>query len=122
MNVEQDRANRVSLFNSLMRDILWMVTIGMATHVAIITLISLGLANGSLPLTVLAIFVTLLTIAGGLDKMDNMIANVADTPSSEKDLHVTKYGDAVLWGMFKSLIAGGFGLTAIAELYMMWFA
>ena len=122
MNAEQDRANRIGLFNMLMRDILWMVTIGMATHVAIITLISLGLANGSLPLTVLAIFVTFLTIAGGLDKMDNMIANVADTPSSEKDLHVTKYGDMVQWGMFKSLIVGGFGLTAIAELYMMWFA
>ena len=122
MNAEQDRANRIGLFNSLMRDILWMVTIGMATHVAIITLISLGLANGSLPLTVLAIFVTLLTIAGGLDKMDNMIANVADTPNSEKDLHVTKYGDGVQWVMFKSLIACGFGLTAAAELYMMWVA
>jgi hypothetical protein len=122
MNAEQDRANRIGLFNMLMRDILWMVTIGMATHVAIITLISLGLANASLPLTVLTIFVTLLTIAGGLDKMDNMIANVADTPNSEKDLHVTKYGNMVQWGMFKSLIAGGLGLTAVAELYMMWFA
>ena len=122
MNAEQDRANRIGLFNMLMRDILWMVTIGVATHVAIITLISLGLANGSLPLTVLAIFVTLLTIAGGLDKMDNMIANIADNPDSEKDLHVTKSGNTVQWGMFKSLIVGGFGLTAIAELYMMWFA
>ena len=122
MNAEQDRANRIGLFNMLMRDILWMVTIGMATHVAIITLISLGLANASLPLTVLTIFVTLLTIAGGLDKMDNMIANIADNPDSEKDLHVTKYGNTVQWGMFKSLIVGGFGLTAIAELYMMWFA
>jgi hypothetical protein len=25
----------------------------------------------------------------GLDKMDNLIPNVADTPNSEKDLHLT---------------------------------
>ena len=122
MNMEQDKANRISLFSMLMRDILWMVTIGMATHLVIISIISLGLASGSIPLTVVSIFVTVLTIAGGLDKMDNMVANVADTPDSEKDLHVSKYQEAIQWGMFKSLIVGGFGLTAIAELYMMWFA
>ena len=122
MNAEQDRANRIGLFNMLMRDILWMVTIGMVTHVAIITLISLDLAKGNLPLTVLTIFVTLLVVAGALDKMDNMIANLADNPDSEKDLHVNKHGDTVQWGMFKSLIVGGFSLTAIAELYNMWLA
>ena len=122
MNTVEDRANRIMLSSTISRNLMWQYSVGLIAHLVIITIISAGWDSAYLALTVFTVFVTLLSIAGPLQAMDLWKANIEDSQENEADLRTKKYGDTVQWGKFKGLIVCSLGLTALAEIYLMWFA
>jgi hypothetical protein len=101
---------------------MWQYSVGLISHLVIITIISAGWDSAYLALTVFTVFVTLITIAGPLQQMDQWKAVIDDSQENEADLHIMKLSDTVQWGMFKGLVVCSLGLTALAEIYLMWMA
>jgi len=122
MNTVEDRANRIMLSSTISRNLMWQYSVGLIAHLVIITIISAGWDSAYLALTVFTVFVTLISIAGPLQAMDLWKANIEDSQENEADLRTKKHADTVQWGMFKGLVVCSLGLTALAEIYLMWFA
>ena len=122
MNTPEDRGNRIAAWTARSRDVLWIISLGIITHLIIITIIASGWTAANLALTVFLVFTTILTITGALDAMDDINAISKDAQANEKDLHGQKRFEETQWGMFKGLVILGLGLTAVAELYLMWIA
>ena len=122
MNTVEDRANRIKLSSMISRNLMWQYSVGLIAHLVIITIISAGWDSAYLALTVFTVFVTLITIAGPLQQMDQWKAVIDDSQENEADLHIMKLSDTVQWGMFKGLVVCSLGLTALAEIYLMWMA
>ena len=85
-----------------------------------LSIISFGGTAANLPITVWIIFGTIIGIMGSLDCMDDMKAIGMDRGEDEVNTHFQKRLDSVQWGAFKGLIVAGFGLTTLAELYVMY--
>ena len=92
------------------------------TQIVVIGIISTGWTTANLAVSVFLLFTTILTITGALDAMDDINAISQDAQPEEAELKAQKRFVATQWGMFKGLIVAGFGLTAIASLYLMWIA
>ena len=61
-------------------------------------------------------------IMGSLDAMDDIAVQADDADDEEKQTKAWKRFNETQWGGFKGLLIGWFGLTALAELYIMWVA
>ena len=59
---------------------------------------------------------------GCIDAMDDIAAVADDADDEERQTKAWKRFDQTQWGAFKTLLIGWFGLTALAELYVMWLA
>ena len=122
MNTSQDRANRIAAWSARSRDLLWIITLGFLTQIVVLGIISAGWTTANLAVSVFLIFTTILTITGALDAMDDINAISQDAQPDEAELKAQKRLVDTQWGMIKGLIVAGFGLTAIASLYLMWIA
>ena len=122
MNTVQDRANRINAWSTRGRDLLWLFTMIIVSHLAILTIIGLQLSNAFIPLSIYIVFLTIMGIMGCIDAMDDIAAVADDADEEEKKTKAWKRFDDTQWGAFKGLFIGWFGLTALAELYVMWLA
>ena len=52
--------------------------------------------------------------------MDGIAVQADDADDEEKQTKAWKRFNETQWGGFKGLLIGWFGLTALAELYIMW--
>lgn len=122
MNTVQDRTNRIYTWSTRGRDLLWLFTLVIVSHLAILTIIGLQLTNAFIPLSIYIVFLTIMGIMGCIDAMDDAAAVADDADEEEKKTRAWKRFDNTQWGAFKALLTGWFGLTALAELYVMWLA
>ena len=120
MNTSQDRANRIAAVTVRSRDLFWIFSITAAMHFVVFGIIAFGGTAANLPITVFIIFGTVIGVMGSLDCMDDMKAIGMDRGEDEVNSHFQKRFDMVQWGAFKGLIVAGFGLTTLAELYVMY--
>ena len=122
MNTAQDRANRISSWSERSRDLLWIMTTIIISHLVLIAIIGFELSNAFIPASVYIVFMTIMGILGSLDAMDDIAVQVDDADEDEKQTKAWKRFNETQWGAFKGLLIGWFGLTALAELYIMWLA
>ena len=120
MNTSQDRANRISSWSARGRDLLWIMTTIIISHLVLITIIGFELTNAFIPASVYLFFMTIMGILGSLDAMDDIAVQAEDADEEEKQTNAWKRFNETQWGGFKGLLIGWFGLTALAELYVMW--
>ncbi len=122
MNTAQDRANRISSWSARSRDLLWIMTTVILSHLVLITIIGFELTNAFIPASVYLVFMTIMGIMGSLDAMDDIAVQADDADEEEKQTKAWKRFNETQWGGFKGLLIGWFALTALAELYVMWLA
>ena len=122
LNTVLDRANRINAWSTRGRDLLWLFTMIILSHLAILTIIGLQLADAFIPLSIYIVFLTIMGIMGCIDAMDDIAAVADDADDEERQTKAWKRFDQTQWGAFKTLLIGWFGLTALAELYVMWLA
>ena len=122
MNTSQDRANRISSWSTRGRDLLWIMTTIIISHLVIISIIGFELENAFIPASVYLVFMTLMGIMGSLDAMDDIAIQAHDADDEEKQTKAWKRFNETQWSGFKGLLIGWFGLTALSELYVMWVA
>ncbi|MGB0785770.1 MAG: hypothetical protein ACPGRH_06390 [Alphaproteobacteria bacterium] len=120
MNTPQDRANRIMAWGTRGRDLLWIMTMILISHVLALSLIGAGYESTYLPLTVFLVFFTILGIMGSFDAMDDIKAVADDADNEERGTAAHKRFMDTPWLPFKALIFLGFALTALAELWVMW--
>ncbi len=120
MNTAQDRANRISSWSARSRDLLWIMTTIIISHLVLIAIIGFELTNAYIPASVYLVFMTAMGIMGSLDAMDDIAVQADDADDEEKKTKAWKRFNETQWGGFKGLLIGWFGLTALAELYIMW--
>ena len=120
MNTVNDRANRINAWSTRGRDLLWLFTMIILSHLAILAIIGLQLKAAFIPLSIFIVFLTIMGIMGCIDAMDDIAAVAADADDEEKKTKAWKRFDETQWGAFKGLLIGWFGLTATAELYVIW--
>ena len=119
MNTPQDRANRIMAWGTRGRDLLWIMTMVLISrsypqpHRG-------GLRGVLHSLSIFLVFFSILGIMGSLDAMDDIAAVAEDADEEERKTVGHKRFVNTAWMPFKVLIALGFGLTAIAELWVMW--
>ena len=120
MNTPQDRANRIMAWGTRGRDLLWIMTMVLISHVLALSLIGAGFEASFIPLSIFLVLFSILGIMGSLDAMDDIAAVAEDADEEERKTVGHKRFVNTAWMPFKVLIALGFGLTAIAELWVMW--
>ena len=120
MNTSQDRANRISSWSARSRDLLWIMSTIIISHLVLITIIGFELTNAYIPASVYLVFMTVMGIMGSIDAMDDIAVQADDADDEEKQTKAWKRFNETQWGGFKGLLIGWFGLTALAELYIMW--
>ena len=120
MNTAQDRANRIAAVTVRSRDLFWIFSITAIMHFVVFGIIAFGGTAANLPITIFIIFGTIIGIMGSLDCLDDIKAIGMDRGEDEVNTHFQKRLDNVQWGAFKGLIVVGFGLTTLAELYVMY--
>ena len=122
MNTAQDRANRIRSWSARSRDLLWIMTTVILSHLVLITIIGFELTNAFIPASVYLVFMTIMGIMGSLDAMDDIAVQADDADDDEKQTKAWKRFNETQWGGFKGLLMGWFAFTALAELYVMWLA
>ena len=80
------------------------------------------LKNAFAPASVYLIFMSITGIMNSLDAMDDIAVQADDAGDEEKQTKAWKRFNETRWGGFKGLLISWFGLTALAELYVMWLA
>ena len=120
MNTAYDRANRIRSWSARSRDLLWIMTTVIFSHLVLITIIGFELTNAYIPASVYLVFMTAMGIMGSLDAMDDIAVQADDADDEEKKTKAWKRFNETQWAGFKGLLIGWFGLTALAELYIMW--
>ena len=80
------------------------------------------LKNASTPASAYLVFMSIMGIMGSLDAMDDIAVQADDADDEEKQTKAWKRFNETQWGGFKGLLISWFGLTALAELYVMWLA
>ena len=120
MNTAQDRANRIAAVTVRSRDLFWIFSITAVMHFVVFGIIAFGGTAANLPITIFIIFGTIIGIMGSLDCLDDIKAIGMDRGEDEVNTHFQKRFDTIQWGAFKGLIVVGFGLTTLAELYVMY--
>ena len=121
MNTAYDRANRIAGWSARGRDLLWIMSMIILSHLVIFAIIGAGWNDVFLPISVYIIFMTIMGIMGAIDGMNDIASIAKDADEEEKKTHAWKRFDETQWGAFKGLLVIWFGLTAISELYIMWF-
>lgn len=122
MNTAQDRANRIAGWGTRGRDLLWIMTMVTVVNLVVLGLIGAGFEATYIPATILLAFLTIMGILGGIDAMDDIAAVAEDADDEERKTKSHARFEATMWMPFKVLLAGGFGLTALGQFYVMWFA
>lgn len=122
MNTPQDRANRIAGWSTRGRDLFWIMSMLVVVNLVILLLIGAGYETTFIPATVLLVFLTIMGILGGIDAMDDIAAVAADADEEERKTKSHARFEATMWVPFKVMLAAGFGLTALGQLYAMWFA
>ena len=120
MNTAQDRANRIMAWGTRGRDLLWIMSMVLIMHLVIFGLIGAGFSETYIPVTVFLVLFTILGILGSIDAMDDVAGVAEDADEEERKTVSHKRFIATQWMGFKVLIGLGFGLTALAELWVMW--
>ena len=120
MNTPQDRGNRIAAWGTRGRDLLWIMTMLVVTNLVTFALIGAGYQAVYLPVTVFIVLMTLLGVMGCLDAMDDIAAVAEDADEEERQTVAHKRFVDTQWMGFKVLIALGFGLTALANIAVMW--
>ena len=122
MNTPQDRANRIAGWTARGRDLLWIMSMIVVSHLFVLSLIGAQYSSAYIPLSVFLVFMTIMGIMGSLDAMDDIAAAALDADEEEKKTESWKRFNETQWGAFKGLLIIWFGGTALAELYVMWLA
>ena len=122
MNTPQDRANRIAGWTARGRDLLWIMSMVVVSHLVVLSLIGAQYSSAYIPLSVFLVFMTIMGIMGSLDAMDDIAAASLDADEEEKKTESWKRFNETQWGAFKGLLVIWFGGTALAELYVMWLA
>ncbi len=120
MNTSQDRTNRIMAWGTRGRDLLWIMSMVLVMHIVVFGLIGAGFTATFIPATVFLVFFSVLGIMGSIDAMDDIAAVADDADDEERKTVSHKRFVETQWMGFKVLIALGFGLTALAELWVMW--
>ncbi len=120
MNTPQDRANRIAMWTARGRDLLWIMSMVVVSHLVVFALIGTGYSSIYIPLTIFVVFMSIMGIMGSLDAMDDIATAALDADEDEKKTKAWKRFSETQWGAFKGLLALWFGGTALAELYVMW--
>ena len=100
MNTVQDRANRISSWSARSRDLLWIMTTIIISHLVLITIIGFELTNAYIPASVYLVFMTIMGIMGSLDAMDDIAVQADDADDEEKKTKAWKYCPPDPWGIF----------------------
>ena len=90
MNTAQDRANRISSWSARARDLLWIMTTVIISHLVLITIIGFELTNAFIPASVFLVFMTAMGILGSLDAMDDIAVQADDADDEEKQTKGSK--------------------------------
>ena len=122
MNTPQDRANRIAGWSARGRDLFWIMSLVVVANLVVLGLVGAGYSAAFIPASVLLVFLTIMGILGGIDAMDDIAAVADDADEEEQKTQSHARFVATQWGPFKGLLVAGFGLTAIGQLYAMWFA
>ena len=120
MKTSQDRANRIANVSFRGRDLLWIMSIIVVSHLVIFAIIGAGWTSVRIPVSIFIVFMTIMGIMGSLDAMDDIATVGKDADDEEKKTHVWERFNQTQWGAFKGLLVVWFGGTALAELYVMW--
>ena len=72
MNTAYDRANRISSWSARGRDLLWIMTTIIISHLVLIMILGFELKNAFTPASAYLVFVSIMGIMGSLDAMDNV--------------------------------------------------
>ena len=93
MNTAQDRANRIRSWSARSRDLLWIMTTVILSHLVLITIIGFELTNAHIPASVYLVFRTIMGIMGSLDAMDDIAVQADDADDQENR---QKHGNALM--------------------------
>ena len=77
MNTSQDRANRIRSWSARSRDLLWIMTTVILSHLVLITIIGFELTNAFIPASVYLVFMTIMGIMGIFSAPLILVANVS---------------------------------------------
>ena len=97
MNTPQDRANRIMAWGTRGRDLLWIMTMVLISHVLTLSLIGAGFEASFIPLSIFLVFFSILGIMGSLDAMDDIAAVAEDADEEENpDCEAGRYGSVLV--------------------------
>ena len=84
LNTAHDRANRIGSWSARGRDLLWIMTTIIISHLVLIMIIGFELKNAFAPASVYLIFMSITGIMNSLDAMDDIAVQADDAGDEEK--------------------------------------
>ncbi len=122
MDTAADRANRVAWQHFSLYSVFIILFIGLITNLGTIALIAFAGEKIYLPITILIIFVNILSAAGTVDAIGDFDAVRSDYDQKEKDTNLAIRFSKTPTVFFKVLLTILFGGTAISQLYVIYIA
>tara|TARA_A100001011_G_scaffold227422_1_gene235539 strand:- start:115 stop:498 length:384 start_codon:yes stop_codon:yes gene_type:complete len=120
MNTPADRANRAAWQHFSLYSIFIMLFIGILANLGTISLIVFAGEKVYLPITILIIFINILSAAGTVDAIGDFDAVRLDYDDKEKETSLAKRFSNTPTLFFKILLTILFIGTGIAQLYVMY--
>ena len=122
MNTASDRANRAAWQHFSLYSVFIILFVGLITNLGTIALIAFAGEKIYLPITILVIFVNILSAAGTVDAIGDFDAVREDYDEKEKDTSLAIRFSKTPTVFFKALLTILFLGSALAQLYVMYFA
>jgi hypothetical protein len=122
MNTASDRANRAAWQHFSLYSVFIILFVGLITNLGTIALIAFAGEKIYLPITILVIFVNILSAAGTVDAIGDFDAVREDYDEKEKDTSLAIRFSKTPTVFFKALLTILFVGSALAQLYVMYFA
>lgn len=119
MNTAADRDRRQQIGATRGRDLYWGITIGVFSNIATLAILSMD-SGLDLAISAMILGTLVFVLVNSFDCMDDLKANAHDMDDDEEQTHFGQKFAKAPWGMFKTLIALIFGLTALSQLVVIW--
>lgn len=119
MNTAADRDRRQQIGATRGRDLYWGITIGVFSNIATLAILSMD-SGLDLAISAMILGTLVFVLVNSFDCMDDLKANAQDMDDDEAQTHFGQKFAKAPWGMFKTLVALIFGLTALSQLVVIW--
>lgn len=119
MNTAADRDRRQQIGATRGRDLYWGITIGVFSNIATLAILSMD-SGLDLAISAMILGTLVFVLVNSFDCMDDLKANAHDMDDDEAQTQFGQKFAKAPWGMFKTLIALIFGLTALSQLVVIW--